>query len=286
MIEMLVVLAIIGLLVGLTLAAVQQVRMAAARAQCQANLRQIGIGLHGYHDAYGAFPPGVGFRGEGDPYYCMNWHTRILPFVEQTPLWKQAQQAYAQTILFNQNPPHTPLTVIVKLYTCPIDRRTAVIGGGRYGGPAAFTDYLGVRASSGERKDGVLFLGSHVSLTDITDGSSNTLLVGERPPLTERSLGWWYAGVGVDGGGTADGVLAAKERNTYPILPECPFGPYNYGPGRLDYPCDSLHFWSQHPGGANFLFADGSVHFLPYSAASILPALASRNGGEAVSPPN
>ncbi|HLW66382.1 MAG TPA: H-X9-DG-CTERM domain-containing protein [Gemmataceae bacterium] len=62
-------------------------------------------------------------------------------------------------------------------------------------------------------------------------------------------------------------------------------GPFHYGPGRIDNPCDSFHFWSLHPMGANFLFCDGSVHFIAYSAAEIMPALATRAGGEVVDLP-
>jgi prepilin-type processing-associated H-X9-DG protein len=63
-------------------------------------------------------------------------------------------------------------------------------------------------------------------------------------------------------------------------------GPFQFGPGRIENPCDSAHIWSLHSGGANFLFADGSVHFLRYSARDILPALATRAGGEVVTLPN
>jgi hypothetical protein len=67
--------------------------------------------------------------------------------------------------------------------------------------------------------------------------------------------------------------------------PTCPYGPYSFGPSQNKNPCDTLHFWSHHPGGAQFFLVDGSVHFLPYSAAPIMPALASRAGGESVDLP-
>lgn len=79
-------------------------------------------------------------------------------------------------------------------------------------------------------------------------------------------------------------LLGVREKNIGgPYVPaSCPPGPYHFQPGRLDQPCDLFHFWSLHAGGANFLFADGSVHFLAYSADDILPALATRSGGEAI----
>jgi len=80
-------------------------------------------------------------------------------------------------------------------------------------------------------------------------------------------------------------ILGVAEYNNSFRLPECPRGPHSFRQGRLDEMCDTLHFWSLHPKGANFAFADGSVHFLSYSADAILPALATRAGGETVELP-
>ena len=85
--------------------------------------------------------------------------------------------------------------------------------------------------------------------------------------------------------GSTDNVLGVRER-CYNGLVDCPRGPYEYGPGRADNNCDMFHFWSHHSGGGNFLFADGSVHFLSYSAKSVLRALSTRAGGEAVTLPD
>jgi prepilin-type processing-associated H-X9-DG protein len=80
-------------------------------------------------------------------------------------------------------------------------------------------------------------------------------------------------------------LLGVRERNTKYVL-ACPPGRSSYGPGRFNNVCDVLHFWSPHlGGGANFLFADGAVHFLPYTAAPLMPALASRDGGETAAVP-
>ncbi len=124
-------------------------------------------------------------------------------------------------------------------------------------------------------------------LGDITDGTSHTLMAGERPPSSDNSLGWWYAGTGQSQDGSADMVLGVNERCVSPTyISQCPPGPYAFGPGRSSNPCDAFHYWSLHFGGAHFLFADGSVHFLAYAAAPLMPALATRSGGEAVSPPD
>jgi prepilin-type processing-associated H-X9-DG protein len=152
--------------------------------------------------------------------------------------------------------------------------------------PVAFTIYLGVEGISQFTQDGMLFLDSTVRLTDALDGLSNTLLVGERPPSTDEVWGWWYAGEGQGKDGSGDMVLGVRERNTY-IPGTCPKGPYHYGPGNLYNQCDCLHFWSLHPGGgANFLFGDGAIRFVAYSADPIMPALATRAGGEAVDLPD
>ena len=124
-------------------------------------------------------------------------------------------------------------------------------------------------------------------MAQVTDGTSTTLMVGERPPNPDLFLGWWYAGMGQDFTGSGDTVMGVQEKNTggHPGI-ICPFGAYQFGPGGISEPCAAFHYWSLHFGsGANFLFADGSVHWIPYSAASIMPLLASRAGGEVVELP-
>jgi prepilin-type processing-associated H-X9-DG protein len=210
----------------------------------------------------------------------MSWHTRLLPFVDQEPVWRQAVEAVnAYPNDFTVSPPH-PFTTVIPTYGCPADApvREPVVARGRL--RVALTSYLGVTGTRHSRRDGVLFRDSKVRFTDVTDGTSNTRMVGERPPSPDTWVGWWYAGYGVDFNGTADLVLGARERNraTDPTFPDCGQGFAHFKPGRFAAMCDVMHFWSPHPVGANFLFADGSVRFLPYSAADVLPALATRAG--------
>jgi prepilin-type processing-associated H-X9-DG protein len=98
--------------------------------------------------------------------------------------------------------------------------------------------------------------------------------------------GWWYGGVGDDGEGSVEVILGARELNHSPLgLGGCPYGPYSFRVGSFQENCSRFHFWSPHTGGANFAFADGSVRFLRYSD-DILPALATRTGGEVVEVPD
>ncbi len=277
LVEVLVVLAIIGILIALILPAVQKVREAASRTQCRNHLHQIGLALHGYHDTYAVLPPGVSNVNDG-PFPSMTWLTRLLPYIEQQARWELALEDYAR----NPNwfsPPHADLGVVIPLYACPSTAQT--LRPGTLGGvPVAFTAYLGNEGIDLKQLKGVLYLDSAIRLTDVTDGTSNTLAVGERPPSPDNLFGEWYAGGGQFGSGSGDVALGALEKNFW--YSYCPTGPYTFGPGRPGNTCDDFHFWSMHPGGAHFLLVDGSVHFLAYSEAPILPALATRAGGEAV----
>jgi prepilin-type processing-associated H-X9-DG protein len=120
----------------------------------------------------------------------------------------------------------------------------------------------------------------------MTDGLSNTLLAGERPPSADEEFGWCYAGTGQADSGSGGMVLGVREWDYWWKTKSCWKGPYFFGPGRVENTCDTFHFWSLHPGGAHFLFADGGAHFLAYSADPVLPAPATRAGGEAAAVPD
>ena len=293
LIELLVVIAVIAILVGLTLAAVQRVREAAARAKCQNNVRQLTLALHQHHNDHGNFPQGHRplslFRSGQMPLF--GWTLSILPYLEQKPLYDQAVAAYrANWLPFPPNA-HPGLSTVVPAFNCPSDGRVAMAQvSQRTNTLAAFTSYLGVAGTDAvTARDGMLFQASHTGFADIADGSSNTLLLGERPPSADFQFGWWYAGAGQRVTGSADIVLGVREPNLQLITTGSPCGPGNYPfmPATgLNDPCGMFHFWSPHPGGANFAFADGSVRFLRYSADSIMPALATRAGGEVVGVPD
>jgi prepilin-type N-terminal cleavage/methylation domain-containing protein/prepilin-type processing-associated H-X9-DG protein len=277
LIELLVVIAIIAVLVGLLLPAVQKVRMAAARAQCANHLHQMGLALHAYHDSNNAFPPGVSVDDGRAREPFLSWQARLLPYLGEEPLWKEVQGAFRENRDFLRIPPHTHRGTVVSTFACPTDPRT-LRPSTKWGFEVAFTAYLGVSGRDSNELDGVLFLDSRVRHADITDGSSNTLMAGERPPSADERLGWWYAGWGQDKDGSAEVVLGVADFN-FAGSP-CPRGPYRFGQGRVNNPCDTFHYWSLHPGGAHFLFADGSVRFLSYTSHPLMPAWATRAGGE------
>jgi prepilin-type N-terminal cleavage/methylation domain-containing protein len=289
LLELVVVLAILGTLMALLLPAIEHARRAAARLQCQNNLKQVGLALHNYHDTIGSFPPAFAT----DAYRYLTWMGRLTPFLDDSTLWQQTEQAYRVTPMPWQTPPH-PSNRSLILYSCPADPRMLLaaplvevywLAGGttlqaltvRVG----LTSYLGVSGTDLNSRDGIFYARSAVRLLDITDGTSQTIMVGERPPSTDLQYGWWYAGQGQKLTGSLDMVLGAREINV--VRPDlCPVGPYDYGPGKLNDPCAMFHFWSMHSDGANFLCADAAVHFLAYGRGNIVPALATRAGGEAV----
>jgi prepilin-type processing-associated H-X9-DG protein len=201
----------------------------------------------------------------------------------------------------------------VKIMQCPSDTRSSLIADDN-GFKAALTAYLGVNGRNQFREtfgqDGILFVNGGVRITGIKDGTSNTLLVGERPPSTDLYFGWMWAGSGESPYfGTMDVVLGVREIIHPPHNPEAVVTPAVtgqnkqanadfYRPGALVDPngAHRFHFWSLHTGGGNWLMADGGVRFITYSAGTqfvgdyggitgvtLLEAMASRAGGEVFS---
>jgi prepilin-type N-terminal cleavage/methylation domain-containing protein/prepilin-type processing-associated H-X9-DG protein len=289
LIELLVVIAIISVLIGLLLSAVQKVRAAAARIDCQNRLKQLALALHHYHDARNGLPPGHRSPAHPDRMPYSGWTVSALPYLEQPTLAAQVAVAYRADPYPFHNPPHTGLATVVPAFVCPMDGRVvSPQAGQRSGFPVAFTSYLGIAGRDAAfARDGMLYQNSSTRLLDATDGTSNTLLLGERPPSHDYQFGWWYAGVGQRFTGSADLVLGVREPNLQPVVSGSPCGPGNYPfrDSRFADPCGMFHFWSPHTGGANFALTDGSVRFLAYSADPVMPALATRAGGEAVAPP-
>jgi prepilin-type processing-associated H-X9-DG protein len=212
----------------------------------------------------------------------------ILPYVEQGPLWEQTRLAFAHDVNPFNDPPHVGLATVIKVYECPADSRLGSPLVGPDGRRGAYSSYLGVRGGFGSHKDGMFPGIPGINFHEVTDGLSNTLMVGERPPSASLDSGWWYTrhpdGDAVDRGLYAEG--AVEEPCVPPAMPDPDWGfshRFVFGPGRLTNECDKYHFWSLHPSGANFAMGDGSVRFISYTSWRILRPLATRNGGEIVS---
>jgi len=329
LIELLVVIAVVSILMGLLLPAVQKAREAANRIKCANNLKQIGLGLHLYHDAESSFP--AGSSNVFSRHWHWSWLAKILPYVEQENLYRQAEtfadntsipvtwpfptpngtQGYASWSPWGGYPfglpslPQNPaIAAIVPLYVCPSEiyvLQSEIVGLDTFPLVQGYTDYQGISGTDYTTYDGTLPSNKEIRIADVLDGTSNTLIVGERHNSKQLHYGAYFSGCGQYGPGlppgdeqrgSADVILGVRELNSqhngYPDLDVCPAGPYHFGPpnkirdstGAVNEECDQFHYWSWHPGGANFLYTDGSVHFLAYAADNVMSAMGTRARGE------
>ena len=302
LIELLIAIAIIAILIGLLLPSVQKVRDAAARTRCCNNLKQIGIALHNYEVDNGAFPIALDDNQGSNPvidyYWYWSWMAQILPYCEQINLYQEAE-AWTQQGSYpngywdpwgNEAGQSNPVLGIAnQLFVCSADSRTVQAQTVNYDGgliQVGLTSYLGVSGIRGDLhgdRSGMLVKDQPVLIEEVTDGLSNTLMVGERPPSNDLMNGWWFAGPGYDGTGTGGVILGAREVGYASSgYFNCSDSDVGLQPGQIQNQCDQMHYWSLHSGGSLFLLADGSVRYVAYSANSILPALATKNGGEAI----
>ncbi len=300
LIELLVVIAIIAVLIALLLPAVQSARESARRISCFNNLKQIGLALHNYHDANNAFPPGYashwkrdgGDEGtaEDDIGHGWAWASMILPQMEQGNVFNAINFGLTMTYRAND----TAQLLRVNAYLCPSDNPKPLIPVRNEENSetiytVASANYVGCYGTGevGEapgRGDGLFFRNSRVRFGDITDGTSQTLAVGERSQdlsyvtWTGRAIGGWLHPTPTFEGG----------RNKFDPEPEESFTMV-LGPIGTDNPPRTPNYFaahvedyrSRHPGGVNFLFGDGSVHFIKDGIAQhVFQALATRAGGE------
>jgi prepilin-type N-terminal cleavage/methylation domain-containing protein/prepilin-type processing-associated H-X9-DG protein len=289
LIELLVVIAIIGVLIALLLPAVQKVREAANRTSCTNNLKQLGLALHHYHDANNRFPP-----GQTDSPKKHIWAAYVLPYFEQGNLYR----GYDFSVHWYQGANQALVTTQLKIMQCPSAQPNRVEDppNQRQGVtvPAACGDYGAIgnvdQALVTEgwipgplpaRPNGVLIVAIGTRLTDVTDGASQTIMVGE---IAGRPIHYVTGRIVVnDPANPVYGAGWADWDNGFQIHGSSPDGLTEPGPCGVN--CNNNKgIYSFHPGGANVLFADGSVHFLRESASiRTVAALATRNGGEVIS---
>jgi prepilin-type N-terminal cleavage/methylation domain-containing protein/prepilin-type processing-associated H-X9-DG protein len=279
LIELLVVIAIVGILMGIALPAIQAVRSSAQRTQCGNNIRQIALAVLNYDSAHNRFP--MGSHHYKDPEWpSRTWLAEILPYVEENA----AYDASVAMFRAGMNPfIHSVHQYPIKLYGCPSDGRSGEAQWTHGPRLAALTSYVGVCGLDRTQPTGVLVHNQTIQASEVLDGLSSTLLCGERPASPDNWIGWWYAGIGQDKTGNPEMIMGVRETNLQGEYTEdCPVGPYHFKRGRFDEMCDVFHFWSPHPGGANFAFCDGSTKFMPYETDAFIVELATRAGREVV----
>jgi len=291
-----VVIAIIAVLIALLLPAVQQARESARRSQCKNNLKQIGLALHNYHDTHGVFPFGVMWRQQYDADGNLNgdstsgelaigWSSMLLPYLDQSPSYNQllAECASRSGYNFNENGviAKTPLGV----FACPSDAmgkmndQRSNVAKSNYPGVAGArrrdnSGFASQDQTAGETS-GIFWVNSDCAMSKISDGTSNTLIVGERdgangtPTSSFRRAAIW---VGVQQAQYLNGTLGATDGTNTDLLLNTKS---NAGNAIWN------SFGSMHTGGAQFLLADGSVRFISENISSATySALGTKATGE------
>ncbi len=291
LVELLVVIAIIGILIALLLPAVQAAREAARRSQCTNNLKQIGLAMHNYHDTHKKFP--YGFLETGTLHNRTCWAQEIWPYMEQQPLYDN-YMATTDRWVMDVDPAIRDAQIAG--FNCPSDGSAPAFGGNggfRSGGYGVQGNYVvcwgdGYLPYGVVELPGIFYRRSRVNFAGIIDGSSNTLLGSEGIIRGAATGGWGGAGAYWGGGPHGGFGFSTMEPPNSPV-PDCvwtckdlnwPQAPCVSVPSTSP-PVHVNSARSYHPGGANFVLADGSVRFISETInLTTYRALGTRREGE------
>ena len=291
LVELLVVIAIIGGLVALLLPAVQAAREAARRTQCANQLRQLGLALHGYHSAHGVLPTGSTIVNE-PLRFGLGWQVFLLPYLERHAIYTAIDPSFGpagrnQSARMNDLPDficpsHRGVGNLSGPVPIPTTNYAAVAGAGKRGQRWLTTDQ---HMCGDAYLDGMLYLDSQVGFAQVTDGVSQTLMVGER----RYQLANWLQGA-YWATNPRDQMCVPVARNVrWPInAPPQQYGYYVFDRSAPEGAAKTLslndvYFGSDHPGGALFLWGDGRVQLLSDSLElQLFQSMATRNGEEVI----
>lgn len=297
LVELLVVIAIIGILVALLLPAIQAAREAARRTQCNNHEKQIALALHNYHDTVGRFPfATICYINGPSPGQSTNarqsWYHMILPYVEQAPYYDQIRPRIEN----NEFPGGWPeATVVVETFMCPSDAVNPKTTNQGFHGNYVPCHGSGNAGSGAGVTDGIFYPLSRTKLTDIKDGTSNTVMLGEirlqRDGTAAEGVGNVVCGSPHDLRGRYHNTYHGNATFTTMRSPNTPVGDTSqYCAGTSKVPCracvssnEEIHARSWHPGGVQVALADGSVRFVSDNIdQAVFQAIGTREGAEAV----
>ncbi len=282
LIEVLVCIALIGLLIAILLPAINAARASARKMQCAVRLRELALASMQYEAANKQLPFNRPANGGSK-----QWQRHLLPHLEKLDLYLAISSEDPYQLSGYE-------WMTIASFLCPEDPEAEyTMSQWLTGLTVAKSDYVGIAGTTESMADGVFppygVIGADdgryrgIRYSEIIDGLSNTFLFGERPPANNGTVGSWLSGFTY-----MNATIGVLEQGPFRMgqgdepMRDC--GPQRFHPGNADNPCSGGHNWSYHAGGAHFANVDGAITFRPYSMdENVLREMATRNGQEVIS---